>query len=46
MKLVIPIFLMLILLSCNDRNLKKVGEEELINMIVENRMPDPENNEY
>ena len=42
MKLVIQIISILIILSCNDSNLKKVGDEELINMIVENRMPNPE----
>lgn len=42
MKLVIQIVSILIILSCNDNNLKRVGDEELINMIVENRMPNPE----
>ena len=32
----------LLFLSCDDDNLKKIGEEELINRIVENRMPNPE----
>lgn len=42
MKLVIQIVFILIILSCNNSNLKKIADEELINMIVKNRMPNPE----